>query len=64
MWIADKWKDYSIIDASSGEKLEMWGKYSLIRPDPQVIWKTEKKHPLWRSADASYKRSRSGGGSS
>ena len=62
MWIAKDWKDYKIIDTSSGEKLEMWGKYSLIRPDPQVIWKTEKKHPLWKKSDASYKRSRSGGG--
>ena len=62
MWIANEWKDYTILDTSSGEKLETWGKYSLIRPDPQVIWKTEKKHPLWKRADASYKRSRSGGG--
>ena len=63
MWLAADWNDYTIIDTSSGEKLEMWGKYSLIRPDPQVIWKTEKKHKLWTHADASYKRSRSGGGS-
>ena len=62
MWVADNWKDYRVIDTSSGEKLEMWGKYSLIRPDPQVIWKTDKKHPLWKKADASYKRSKSGGG--
>ena len=62
MWVADKWIDYTVIDTSDGEKLETWGKYSLIRPDPQVIWKTEKKHPLWKKADASYKRSRSGGG--
>lgn len=62
MWLAEDWKDYTIIDTSSGEKLEMWGKYSLVRPDPQVIWKTEKKHQLWTRADASYKRSRSGGG--
>ena len=62
MWIADNWKDYTVIDTSSGEKLERWGKYTLIRPDPQVIWKTDKKDPLWRTADASYKRSRSGGG--
>lgn len=62
MWLAEDWKDYTIIDTSSGEKLEMWGKYSLVRPDPQVIWKTDKKHPLWTRADASYKRSRSGGG--
>ena len=62
MWLAEDWKDYTIIDTSSGEKLETWGKYSLVKPDPQVIWKTEKKHPLWTRADASYKRSRSGGG--
>ena len=62
MWLANDWKDYTIIDTSSGEKLELWGKYSLIRPDPQVIWKSEKKHHLWTHADASYKRSRSGGG--
>ena len=62
MRLADNWKDYTVIDTSSGEKLERWGKYTLIRPDPQVIWKTEKKNPLWRTADASYKRSRSGGG--
>ena len=62
MWIADKWTDYEVIDTSDGEKLERWGKYTLIRPDPQVIWKTDKKHQLWRRADASYRRSRSGGG--
>lgn len=62
MWIADNWKDYTVIDTSSGEKLERWGKYTLIRPDPQVIWKTEKNNPVWRTADASYKRSKSGGG--
>jgi 23S rRNA (cytosine1962-C5)-methyltransferase len=62
MWIADKWKDYIVVDTSNGEKLEIWGKYSLIRPDPQVIWKSDKKDPLWRCADASYRRSSSGGG--
>ena len=62
MWIAENWKDYTILDTSSGEKLELWGKYSLVRPDPQVIWKSEKKNPLWKKADASYKRSHSGGG--
>ena len=62
MWIADNWKDYTVIDTSSGEKLERWGKYTLVRPDPQVIWKTEKRDPLWKRADARYTRSRSGGG--
>ena len=62
MWLADNWKEYMVIDTSSGEKLERWGKYTLVRPDPQVIWKTDKKNSLWRTADASYKRSRSGGG--
>ena len=62
MYYSDKWQDYRIIDTSGGEKLEKWKKYSLIRPDPQVIWNTEKKNPLWQSADASYRRSNSGGG--
>ena len=62
MWIADNWKEYTIIDTSSGEKLEKWGKYSLVRPDPQVIWKSEKRDPLWRRADAIYRRSSTGGG--
>ena len=42
MWLADKWKDYELIDASDGERLERWGKYILIRPDPQIIWKNKK----------------------
>lgn len=62
MWISDQWKDYEILDTSCGEKLERWGKYTLIRPDPQVIWHTERRHPQWERADASYRRSRSGGG--
>ena len=56
------WKDYELIDASSGERLERWGDIILIRPDPQVIWNTEKKDPLWRDAHARYFRSSTGGG--
>ena len=62
MWKADKWQDYELLDTSDGEKLERWGKYVLIRPDPQVIWKNVKKDNKWRSADATYKRSSAGGG--
>ncbi len=62
MWIADKWEDYKILDTSGGEKLEFWGRYSLVRPDPQVIWNTDKRNPLWRRADAIYTRSKLGGG--
>ena len=62
MWKAENWKDYEVLDTSSGEKLERWGKYYLVRPDPQVIWNTEKKNPLWRKADARYSRSSTGGG--
>lgn len=61
MWIADKWQDYSLIDTSKGEKLERWGKYTLVRPDPQVIWESDKTHAKWRDADASYKRIGGGG---
>ena len=62
MWISDKWKDYELLDTSDGERLERWGKYILVRPDPQVIWHTDRPVSLWGRADAGYKRSRSGGG--
>jgi 23S rRNA (cytosine1962-C5)-methyltransferase len=62
MWIAENWKDYEIIDTSEGEKLERWGKYILLRPDPQVIWNTEKTAPEWKRLNAHYHRSKSGGG--
>lgn len=52
MWLADSWKDYEVLDTSAGEKLERWGKYILVRPDPQVIWNTPKDDPLWRKYDA------------
>jgi len=62
MRIADKWQDYSVIDTSDGEKLEKWGKYTLIRPDPQIIWKTPRENPAWNRADGHYVRSSEGGG--
>ena len=62
MWIADGWKDYEVIDCSNGEKLERWGNYILLRPDPQVIWDTEKKVPQWRKLNGHYHRSSKGGG--
>ena len=48
LWISDEWKDYEVLDASDGERLERWGKYFLVRPDPQVIWKTPYSHPQWK----------------
>lgn len=62
MWIANNWKDYEVLDTSDGDKLERWGKYTLVRPDPQVIWNTEKKDSRWRKFDARYLRSNTGGG--
>lgn len=62
MWIANQWKDYEVLDCSGGEKLERWGKYFLVRPDPQVIWNTPKNHSGWKGYDAKYARSSSGGG--
>jgi 23S rRNA (cytosine1962-C5)-methyltransferase len=62
MRIADKWIDYNIIDASGGEKLEQWGKYTLIRPDPQIIWNTKRENPAWKQAHGHYVRSSEGGG--
>lgn len=62
MWIADRWKDYEVIDCSAGEKLERWGKYILLRPDPQVIWDTPKTEKRWKKLNGHYHRSAKGGG--
>ncbi|MDO4634165.1 MAG: class I SAM-dependent methyltransferase [Eubacteriales bacterium] len=63
MYLADHWKDYEVLDTSDGEKLERWGDYLLVRPDPQVIWKTERTLHGWRKPNAHYTRSSKGGGS-
>lgn len=62
MWIADRWKDYCVIDCSAGEKLEHWGPYTLVRPDPQVIWDTPKTDKGWKKMNGHYHRSAKGGG--
>lgn len=62
MWIADQWKDYEVLDTSAGEKLERWGNYILVRPDPQVIWNTAHEHAGWKKKNAHYHRSAQGGG--
>lgn len=62
MWLADSWKDYEVIDCSKGEKLECWGDYILVRPDPQVIWDTPRKEKGWHKMNAHYHRSKKGGG--
>ncbi len=62
MWCAENWKEYELLDCSDGQRLEKWGNYTLIRPDPQVIWKGVRQHPAWKKADASYRRSSGGGG--
>ena len=56
------WKEYTLLDASCGERLEKWGNQILIRPDPQIIWKTKKENPKWNESDAIYHRSNKGGG--
>lgn len=62
MWIANNWKDYEVIDTSDGEKLERWGSYKLLRPDPQVIWTIDKDRSKWGKLNAHYHRSEKGGG--
>lgn len=62
MRAADGWKDYELIDASAGERLERWGRVLLIRPDPQILWDTPRSHPLWNEAHAHYHRANTGGG--
>ena len=62
MWIADNWKDYEVLDTSGGEKLERWGDYILVRPDPQVIWDTPRTDKRWKNRNGHYHRSSKGGG--
>ncbi len=62
MWVSDKWQDFELLDCSGGEKLERWGGYILVRPDPQAIWETPRRDPRWRNNDGRYARSESGGG--
>ena len=62
MWSSENWQDYELLDACDGERLERWGEYILIRPDPQIIWGGEKKDPRWNNPHGVYKRSKSGGG--
>ena len=63
MWLADKWQDFEVIDCSKGEKLERWGKYYLVRPDPQAIWDTPRRNAHWNDRNGRYRRSETGGGS-
>lgn len=62
MRTAENWKDYELLDATDGERLERWGDCLLIRPDPQILWSTGRRHPLWKAAQARYHRSHTGGG--
>lgn len=62
MRLAENWKEYELLDATGGNRLERWGETILVRPDPQVVWRFEEASPLWRQADAVYHRSPSGGG--
>ena len=63
MWKSDKWRDFELVDCSRGEKLERWGEYMLVRPDPQAIWDTPRTDPRWSMRNARYSRSATGGGS-
>ena len=62
MWTAQHWQDYEVLDTSCGEKLERWGEYLLVRPDPQVLWNTPKTNPGWKKRNGHYHRSSKGGG--
>ena len=62
MYLADRWKDYEVLDCTDGEKLERWGKYILLRPDPQVIWSTKHVSKEWKKLNGHYHRSSKGGG--
>ena len=62
MWLAENWHDYKILDTCNGEKLEQWGDYVFIRPDPQVVWQAKNNENEWKKAHGRYIRSNKGGG--
>ena len=62
MWITKDWQDYELLDCGGGEKLERWDQQILVRPDPQAIWDTDRRHRRWKTANARYSRSSTGGG--
>lgn len=62
MELANDWKEYQILDMAKGEKLEIWGEFCLIRPDPQIVWNSKSFPEKWKRANASYIRSKTGGG--
>ena len=62
MNLANDWNDYQILDMANGEKLEKWNNITLVRPDPQIIWKQKTYPEKWKKADAKYSRSNTGGG--
>lgn len=63
MLVANNWNDYKILDMANGQKLERWGNVILSRPDPQIIWKDKSFPDKWKLVNATYNRSKSGGGS-
>ena len=62
MWITKDWQDYELLDCGGGEKLERWDQQILVRPDPQAIWDTDRRDRRWKTANARYSRSSTGGG--
>ncbi len=62
MLVARNWKEYKILDMANGEKLETWGKYKFLRPDPQIIWTNKTNPNIWNNIDAHYHRNNKGGG--
>ncbi len=63
MKLANEWKEYKILDMADGQKLEKWGDVILARPDPQIIWKAKSYPNKWKEINATYHRSKTGGGS-
>ena len=62
MKLANEWKEYKILDMANGQKLEKWGNVVLSRPDPQIIWKNKSFPDKWNKINATYHRSKTGGG--
>lgn len=46
------WADYALLDSGGGRKLERYGPYTVVRPEPQAMWTPRLPGSAWEKADA------------
>jgi len=55
------WEDYALLDSGKGRKLERFGQYCLIRPEPKALWNPTLPARTWDAAHAHFEVTRKTG---